>query len=202
MTRDDEGSITRWIDRLRDGDDVAAQKLWEHYFTRMVELAREKFRAMRRCDAARDEEDAALSAFDSFCAGTARGRFPALADRDGLWRLLAVITARKVYAQARRGLRLKRGGGQVQNAADLGDSDDAVLAEAVGSEPTPEAAAIMAEEYRRLLAALDDPILCKVAVWRMDGETEDGIAAKLGCARRTVARQLALIRSIWRDTGY
>ena len=62
------------------------------------------------------------------------------------------------------------------------DEDD-VLARAVGSEPTPEAAAVMAEEYRRLLDALADETLKKVAVWRMEGYTEDSIAARLGCAR-------------------
>ncbi len=98
------------------------------------------------------------------------------------------------------------GGGLVRNASDLpggeDSEEDGVLARAVGSEPTPEAAAVMAEEYRRLLDALDDETLKKVAVWRMEGYTEDAIAARLGCARRTVARQLALIRTIWRDAGF
>ena len=58
------------------------------------------------------------------------------------------------------------------------DEDD-VLARAVGSEPTPEAAAAMAEEYRRLLDALADETLKKVAVWRMEGYTEDAIAARM-----------------------
>ncbi len=88
-------------------------------------------------DAASDEEDAALSAFDSLCAGLAKGQFPQLADRDDLWRLLVVITTRKVRAQARRRMRQKRGGGHVQPACDLDepDSDDDLLAQAVGSEP-------------------------------------------------------------------
>ena len=203
MSSDDEGSVTRWVGVLKAGDGAAAQQLWERYFARMVGLAREKLRACRRTDAVADEEDAALSAFDSFCAGAARGRYPDLGDRDDLWRLLAVITARKVFALARRGERLKRGGGLVRNAADLpGADEDDALARAVGSEPTPEAAAVMAEEYRRLLDALRDETLRKVAVWRMEGETEDAIAARLGCARRTVARQLALIRAIWRDSGF
>lgn len=150
----------------------------------------------------------ARSPSSSLCAGAARGKIPALADRDDLGRLLALITARKVFAQARRGHRLKRGGGLVRNASDVPgpvDEDreeDDVLARAVGSEPTPEAAAVMAEEFRRLLDALDDATLKKVAVWRMEGDTEDAIAARLGCARRTVARQLALIRTIWCDAGF
>ena len=194
------GSITRWIGDLKAGDAAAAQPLWERYFARMVDLARARLRASGRRvhDPAVDGEDAALSAFDSLCAGLARGRFPQLADRDDLWRLLVVITTRKVRAQARRRLRQKRGGGQVRPATDLedGESDDHLLARALGSEPTPEFAVMVAEEYRKLLDRLDDDVLRKVAILRMEGYTTDAVADQLGCARRTVARQLALIRRI------
>jgi DNA-directed RNA polymerase specialized sigma24 family protein len=200
MPDDSQGSITRWIADLKRGDLTAANGLWERYFTRIVDLARTRLRGSRGRDAGSDEEDAALSAFDSLCAGLARGRFPQLGDREDLWRLLVVITTRKVMAQTRRQLREKRGGGSVRPAADLADpgpdDEDDILARAVGSEPTPEFAAMVAEEYRRLLERLDDDVLRKVAVLRMEGHTSDEIAEKLGCARRTVARQLALIRRI------
>ena len=86
-------------------------------------------------------------------------------------------------------------------ASDLAEpgSDDDVLARAVGSEPTPEFAAMVAEEYRGLLVRLGDDVLRKVAILRMEGFTTDSIAEQLGCARRTVARQLALIRRILAD---
>jgi DNA-directed RNA polymerase specialized sigma24 family protein len=198
MPGEDDGSITRWIAGVKGGDLAAAQPLWERYFARMVDLARARLRASGRRDAASDEEDAALSAFDSLCAGLARGQFPKLADRDDLWRLLVVITTRKVQAQNRHRLRQKRGGGLVRPASEIaadGD-DDVLLAQAVSSEPTPEFAAMIAEEYRRLLDRLGDDVLRKVAVLRMEGSTTDAIADQLGCACRTVARQLALIRRI------
>src|SRR5262249_22795994 len=66
------GSVTRWIDELKAGEDAAVQPLWERYFARLVRLARAKLRVARR-GASEDEEDAALSAFNSFCAGVARG---------------------------------------------------------------------------------------------------------------------------------
>src|SRR5437879_6530897 len=58
-----DGSVSRWITELKAGDDVAAQKLWQGYFHRLVGLARMKLRGAQR--RAEDEEDAALSAFDS-----------------------------------------------------------------------------------------------------------------------------------------
>ena len=69
-----ETSVTQWIDRLKAGDPDAAQELWERYFRRLVGLARKKLRAAPR--RAADEEDVALSAFDSFCRGAEQGRFP------------------------------------------------------------------------------------------------------------------------------
>jgi DNA-directed RNA polymerase specialized sigma24 family protein len=200
MPGDGDGSITRWIAGVKAGDPAAAQPLWERYFARMVDMARARLRASPRRghDAASDEEDAALSAFDSLCAGLARGRFPQLSDRDNLWRLLVVISTRKVRAQARRRLRRKRGAGRVRRAGDLEgpESDDGLLARAVGSEPTPELAVMAAEEYRRLLDRLDDDVLRRVGVLRMEGYTTDAVAEPHGCARRTVARRLPLIRRI------
>src|SRR4051812_20120134 len=96
---EEQGSVSRWLSDLKAGDHAAAQPLWDRYFDRLVRLARAKMKAARGAAAVADEEDAALSAFDSFCAGADRGRFPQLADRDDLWRLLVVITARKVLAQ-------------------------------------------------------------------------------------------------------
>ena len=54
----------------------------------------------------------------------------------------------------------------------------------------------IAEEYRLLLERLGDDELRSGAILRMEGETTEANAGKLGCARRTVARQLALIRRI------
>jgi hypothetical protein len=102
MSDENQGSITQWIADLKGGDPGAANGLWERYFARMVGLARARLRASRGRDAGSDEEDAALSAFDSLCAGLARGQFPRLADREDLWRLLVVITTRKPGASSAR----------------------------------------------------------------------------------------------------
>lgn len=204
MTGNPEGSVTRWIGDLKAGDFAAAQPLWERYFERLVRLARGKLRATRKGSPVEDEEDAALSAFNSFCDGAARGRFPLLSDRDDLWRLLVVITARKACAQVQRRMRRKRGAGQVLGEGDLPGADIDLpgdLDQVIGEEPTPEFAAMVAEECRRLLEALDDDSLRRVALDRMEGYTNDEIAARLGCARRTVARRLDLIRTIWSTEG-
>jgi DNA-directed RNA polymerase specialized sigma24 family protein len=196
---EDPGSVTLWIGELKGGDAGAAQPLWERYFDRLVRLARKKLLASRRVGADEDEEDAALSAFDSFCAAAAGGRFPQLTDREDLWRLLVVLTARKASAQAQRRRAQKRGGDRVRldPAEPASSHHDGGLAEVVGREPSPDFAAMVAEEYRRLLDRLGDDALRQVALWRMEGYTSDEIAERLGCARRTVARRLDLIRRLW-----
>src|SRR3954451_7851888 len=195
------GSITRCVGDLKAGDHAAAQVLWERYFDQLVRLARRRLAITNRTGADEDEEDAALSAFDSFCAGLAGGRFPRLEDRDDLWRLLGVITARKASAQGERRRVIKRGGDVVRTdtalsvAASTESSDP--LIQIVAREPSPEFAAMVADETAHLLERLGDDGLRQIALWRMEGYTSDEIADRLGCARRTVARRLDLIRQIW-----
>src|SRR5262245_41975419 len=93
------GSVTGWVEQLQAGDPEAARALWERYFPRLVGLARKKLGDTPR--RAADEEDVALSAFDSFCRGARRGQFPQLGGRDNLWRLLVTLTARKAFEQVR-----------------------------------------------------------------------------------------------------
>jgi DNA-directed RNA polymerase specialized sigma24 family protein len=147
----------------------------------------------------------ALSVFNCLCEGAAQGRFPRLDDRDDLWRLLVTLTERKAYNLARDERRLKRGGGAVLTSGALNRSEESSAGEwqqIAGREPTPEFAAEVAEEYQRLLGSLDDTELQSIAVWRMEGETVQEIAIRLGCALTTVERRLRLIRQIWEsETG-
>jgi DNA-directed RNA polymerase specialized sigma24 family protein len=167
--------------------------LWEKYFHRLVGLARKRLRdAPRR---AADEEDVALSAFDSFCRNAEAGRFPDLTDRDSLWRLLAAFTMRKAAHHVRDTGALKRGGGVVTD-------ESAVFDEVLARDPDPALAAEVAEECDRLLAVLQNPELRQIALLRMDGFSLDEVAAKVGYSPSSVKRKLQLIRSTWkREAG-
>jgi len=192
------GSVSNWIAALKDGDSAAAQPLWERYYRQLVGLARKKLGTATRQVA--DEEDVVQNAFHSFFKALGQGRFPQLDDRDSLWRLLVVITANKALKQLTHANRLKRGGGTVTGSMGInpfGDDDDAALVQVVGTEPTPDFAAQVAEEYGRLLQLLGDETLQQVAVLKMEGSDNDEIAEKIGCSRRTVARKLESIRVLW-----
>jgi RNA polymerase sigma factor (sigma-70 family) len=195
------GSVTAWIGRLKAGEAAAAQQLWERYFRRLVALARSKLQATPR--RAADEEDVALSAFDSFCRAAQHGRFSRLTDRDDLWPLLVVLTLRKARRLARAERRRKRGGGAVLDEAALSGpaGGEPAFDQVLAREPTPEFAAQVAEGCRALLDRLGDADLRAIALLKMENYTTEEIAARLGCVPRTVRRRLQRIRSIWEKGG-
>ena|SRR5262245_31514529 len=103
---DDPGcSVTRFFNQLRAGDPGAAEQLWARFFPRLIALARRTLAG--RPQRVADADDAAQSAFASFCLRVKAGEFR-VADRADLWNLLGVITARKARKQAARGRREAR----------------------------------------------------------------------------------------------
>jgi RNA polymerase sigma factor (sigma-70 family) len=197
-----QGSITQWLDQVKDGDSLAAQQIWERYFHRLVGLARKKLKDTPRRVA--DEEDVVIMAFESFCRGVEDGRFPRLEDRDDLWQVLVMITARKAANQMKHDFRQKRGGGNIRGEsvflADASDEDRAGIDQVVGTDPTPEFAGQVTEQCQDLLDRLDDDTLREVALWKLEGYTNDEIAERLGCITRTVERKLRIIRELWSHT--
>ena len=193
MRPDPRDSVTGWIRGLGTSRHEDASKLlWDRYFARVARLARERLRGVARCPA--EGEDVALSVFDSFFRGAAAGRFDRLDSRDDLWRLLVTIASRKAGNAGRDGLRQKRGG--------LVDFEDpAVLEEIAGAEPSPEFAALVAEQSRRLFERLADDSLRTVVRLKLEGYTNDEIAAELDCGLRTVERKLAVVRKRWMAEG-
>jgi RNA polymerase sigma factor (sigma-70 family) len=193
-----EDSVTRWIDGAKAGDGSDIERLWDRYYERLVRLAAARLPAQSRRSF--DEEDVALSAFQSFCARAGHGNFPQLRGRDDLWRLLATITVRKALDTLRHQSRQKRGGGKVLGESALLVSESTAkvgLADVLSREPTPEQAAQFAEEFRRYLARLDEPALRTIALRRLDGQSAKEIAKSLNVSTKTVERKLQLIRAIW-----
>lgn len=195
-----EHSVTRWIGEVKQGNEMAAQQLWNRYFQQLVRLCRNKLQSHPR--RSEDEEDVAISAFARVLVGLEHDRFPQVTDRDDLWRLLVRIAADKAVDRIRAEGCPKRRPGQgfsrTDQAAGSEDSTPAdTLERAVGREPTPEFAAIVVEEYDRLLAQLSSDTLRRVATMKMEGFTAEEIAVRLGTSERSIQRKLSLIRREW-----
>lgn len=188
---DSAGSVTLFFSQLRTGDPDAAEALWTRFFPRLVALARKTLagRPQRIADA----DDAAQSAFASFCLRVRAGEFD-VRDRHDLWNLLGVITARKARSQVRREAAVKRGGGQVlgEGALTRPDGSPLPLDEAGVCLPTAE----FDLQCEELLSRLE-PELRQFAVLRLLGYRNREIAELHNCTERKVERKLNLIRLRW-----
>lgn len=198
MTHED--SLTIWLHAAAQGDSVAAQALYERVFDQLVRLARQ--RLSPRARRAADEEDVALSAFDSFLAGARRNRFPQLQDRHDLWKVLLAIVLRKAVSQNRRERRLKRGGGEVRGESVFVDGTKRGargLEQFVSEEVTPAMAVAVREELEKRLEALDNEQHRQIVLLKLEGFTNEEISTKLDCSLRTVERRLERIRNQWTE---
>lgn len=173
------------MNALRRGDDVAAGQLWKHYFTDLMKIARARMRTLPR--AVYDEEDAAISTFRVLCEKMQEGRYPALADRDELWKLMLRILVRKINRRAEYEAAGKRTPAQAMEGIS-GPSTDGMADEVM-----------VADECEQLFRHLNDPNLQQVVLWKLEGFTNDEIAQRLKRTRRTVQRMLTLIRDIWQE---
>lgn len=182
-------NVSHWIDQVKCGDSVAANRIWKHYFDRLVRSVRYRLQGQNR--AVSDEEDIVLSVFDSFYVAAEKGRFPDLSDRDDLWRLLLRMSARKLVDKRRHDGRQRRGGGAQIHSLD---SDADRIVEAIGDEPSPEMVLMVKESVGRFFSLLRVGHLQELAVAKLEGYSNRELAQRLGCSERTIERRLHLIR--------
>jgi RNA polymerase sigma factor (sigma-70 family) len=177
-------SITRLIRAAQDNRDSAVGPLLAAYFDRLVQLARQRIGNLPGMGGY--DEDLALRSFYSVYR---RVRDPArplqLSGRDDLWRLLATRTISRAIDLIRR----------YRPEEVPGDHEFENL---LAREPTPEEATEVADECRRLLELLDEPQLRQIALWKVEGYTNEEIAARLDCVPRTVERKVRRIRVLWK----
>lgn len=185
MADDDLNSVTVWLAKMKDGDQAAAQEVWERYYFRLVGLAKRTLADTPK--AARGEEDVAQSAFKSFYFRARDGKFPRLADRDDLWKLLMTITLRKAFRNRRR------------ESKRVSTDPASLAAELASGEPDPAITAGVADELRRLFGKLDNPVLSAIGLMKLEGLTNRQIAKSLDLSVATIERKLQVIRHLWSE---
>jgi DNA-directed RNA polymerase specialized sigma24 family protein len=157
---------------------------WRSYFDRLARFARKKLASPPL--GAKNDEDIASSTIKSFLRGYERTVAAGEDDFD-LWPILATIAARKcanliVYSKAKK--------------RDVSRLKAAELDEVVCTQPGPRSQAEQ-EESRRLLLEILDGHSRQIALWKMERYTNSEIATKLGCAERSVEREVKLIKCLW-----
>jgi DNA-directed RNA polymerase specialized sigma24 family protein len=183
-----EGSITILIGGMRLGDDEAARRIWQRFSPRVAALARQKLPVWLRRIV--DGDDLANSAMCNVFLGLREGRFRDLRDRDDLWALLACITVQKAHNEIAKALCQKR----------LPPDVTAALTDQIESADLPPDLIVMAAEQFKILIDLlrnKEAILEPIALWKLEGYSNDEIAERLACSRSKVARKLELIRKTW-----
>ena len=185
-------TVSTWLQRLKGSpDDLSAQKLWNRVSPRIQMLAR---RLIQRfgADAAFDEEDVTVSVFASLYAGLNDKKFPDLQDSESLWKLLSLMTVRKINDRSKQRRAIKRGG-DVE-----GDGLAPICVDCYSDDrPEPSIEAMMADQCRMMLTQLNDPTLERIVLLKLDGFTNDEIADQLQYSRRTIQRMLNLVKEAW-----
>ena len=176
---------------IKCGDSDAVNRIWQHYFARLVRLVRRKLYGQNR--AVSDEEDIVLSVFDSFYSAVKKGRFPDLSDRDDLWHLLLRMSERKVIDKRRHDLRQRRGGNIIVHSLDHAGGDESII-EAIGNEPSPEMVTMMQESVEQFFSHLGVGHLREIAGAKLEGYSNAELAERFDCSERTIERRLHLIR--------
>ncbi len=171
------------MERVRAGDQEAAQQLHLRWTKRLVRLARS--RLGRSIVGKEDPEDVVQSVYRSFFRRFQRGTYRVEAWAD-VWSLLATIACRKCSTRRDHYRAFKR---DTRREFPLIDHDGPT------DEPTAEQATILAETVERLLGRLgrntQDRLLIEMS---LQGHSPTEIYSKLGCSERTIYRVRSRVR--------
>jgi RNA polymerase sigma-70 factor, ECF subfamily len=184
----DSHSFAALMDDLRLGEQTAAQVVFSRYAAQLIALARRRLddRLRQRVD----PEDVVQSVYKSFFIRHREGQLDVV-NWQSLWGLLTLITLRKCADRADYFHADRR---NVNREAVADDSDQQQPWQvAVGREPSPEEAALLAETVESLLRDLDEhdrPII----EMSLQGYSTQEISTQLGRAERSVRRLRERVR--------
>src|SRR5262245_23864103 len=186
MADDSSGNL---VAPWRQGNQQAAELLFQRYANRLITLARNRIPA--KLTSRVDPEDVVQSVYRSFFARARAGRYELQRGGD-LWRLLMTITLHKLYKQIRRYQTEKRDLGRERNCPSA-EKFAALHAHLQASEPSPQEAATLADELGVVMRTLA-PVQRRMLELRLLGYDLDEIAADVHCSERTVIRVLQRIK--------
>lgn len=189
-------SVSEWIESIKDGDSVAQKELWQRYYQQLIVSAKRMLQK-RGTGPTFDEEDVLQSVFRSLFRRAEQGDFPDLADRDGLWRLLIVMTERRVMNKARDARAKKRGGGVAHLPLyGLNPATGSQLQRDLPAQPKP-ALGTTEELIQTVEEVLGDcgDLEKEIARLRMEGYEISEIAQRVNRAPSTINRKIKYLKT-------
>ena len=192
MSGTSDATISDCFRRMAEGDPDAVAAIWEHFFPRLLGLAKVTMAGQRQ--AAYDPLDAVASAMTTFWKRAQRGEFGKRKNRDELWNLLATITKRKALKAIEREQTLKRGGRRARyTLEEAAGAENFELQRVLERIPAQEFDIWCAD----LFALLPDDRLRSIALLRLLGHTIQEIAHLQGSSLSAVERKMRRVRIIW-----
>ncbi len=191
MPVSEDPEVPELLQRVREGDSQAGEKLFARYSRRLILLADKQL--SQKLASRLEGEDVVQSAFRSFFRRDARGDFRIDASLD-LWRLLVKITINKARAKARHHTTEGRDVG-VETA-----QSDSALADLLAQSPGPEEVALLGDQIDALLRGLPEQY-GSVLRLRLEGLSRTEVASRLGISRHTVRRILKLFQDRLSETA-
>ncbi len=210
-------SVKVLLDQFQRGDQSAAAEIYSRFEKRLISLAKKKLGEVPKREG--DEYDAVNSAYKSFFRRAKANEFDKLTNEEDLWKLMVRITVCKCLDHIERERRTRRKSkvgeeqqnqdgekkkekvftGRVLGESTLGHPAGAVrvIEEVFDREPTAHEVVVFTE----LLAMLPAD-LRQIALWKLEANSAEEIANKLGWNKRRVERQIVRIRNLWTKAGY
>jgi len=189
---DETDPVVDWMRRWGSGDPRAAELLFARYGERLTHIAEQHI--SRKLAAREGGEDVVQSVFRTFFRRSGEGQFQ-IDTSAQVWRLLVKITLQKVRTRARYYATKKR-----STAAEVTPDDDSWVAEALGREPDPAAAAELVDLMEALVQGVP-PLYCRVLELRLQGMVPADVARELNISRNTVYRALELFKERLLECG-
>ena len=177
----DSDSFRDFLSALGDGEERAANKMFNRFSLRLVALARSRMDSSLRVKV--DEEDVAQSVMKSFFRRQTEKPFD-LDNWDNLWALLAVMTVVKCNEKVRS---FRRSCRDIRREVVPTDLDESPLDIGETREPTPDEAAALVELLTLLMQGLDGHER-EILSLLLQGFRQSEIVRELQTSRRTVER--------------
>ena len=197
------GSISRLLVPFKANDPQAAAEIWQRYRRLLVQLADRWLGGMPRRMV--DEDDLAQAAFLQCWKQVTADKYPELASRDDLERILRDLVGKAAMDHKRNAFALKRGGGHVQGESAILTALEAsgflgVAGVAELNVLTPDELAEFNATWKRLFELLTDNERA-IAVARLADftVTDKELAEQFDCSVQTIRLRLKTIRKKWQS---
>ncbi len=188
------GTITGWLDRVRHGDSSAVEHLWQYFSPTMLRRLAPQCRQLR----AVDEEDIVSVAFYKLTAAMIEDKAEGITNRKEFWRLLRIITKRKLNDSLRYENAKKRGGDHTVVSLDcIPDTVQPAPADSKGSNLDDDSLMQMLQQVAERMHRKE---FAKIIEHKVQGMTNSEVARNLGISLRTTQYLIQDIKDAWIET--